>query len=183
MKKLLLLLMLTLTALNAITTDSLQSAGFSKLSKQEQVEILKLVTDKAEVSNSIVVPNVDKMQQWVNLGSSIGKGLASSAKELGVTVNEFSKTGVGQWTMFLIIFKVLGSTIMHIFAGFIILITGFFFTTYMLNKRVNENIIYEDGKVIQKTKDKLDDDVATPFWFAYGIILAISIIIMLTGGN
>jgi len=181
-KKIMIMIMMVST-LSAISSDTLANAGFNKLTKQEQIDILKTVADKTAASKISKKDTIKNVSEWVNLGSSIGKGLSSSARELGVTVNEFSKTSVGKWTMFLIIFKVIGTHILHFIAGILVLLIGIPITTFLINKKVRIETTYneKDGKKLKVVKNKLDDDEVGPFWFAYiGIIIA-SIVVMLTG--
>jgi len=181
-KKIMIMIMMVST-LSAISADTLANAGFDKLTKQEQIDILKTVADKTAASKISKKDTIKNVSEWVNLGSSIGKGLSSSAKELGVTVNEFSKTSVGKWTMFLIIFKVIGSHILHFIAGMLMLIIGIPITTFLINKKVGVEITYneKDGKKLKVVKNRLDDETTGIFWFAYIVIVLASIITMLTG--
>lgn len=185
MKKILMfiLMMGLLTSASALSSQDVSNSGFDDLTVQQQADVLKTIADKAQEAK-VAVPNtaaIDEAQKWVNLGSSIGKGLASSARELGVAVNDFSNTSVGKWTMFLIVFNIVGSSIIHIIGGLLFLFFGITFTTVILNRKNPITINYQDGKVISKVREKLSDDVAGPFWFAYIIIIAVSIVIMITG--
>lgn len=65
-----------------------------------------------------------KVQEWVDLGANIGKALSSAAKELGTGVQEFAKTDVGYWVTVLILWQLIGKSI--ILLGF-----TFFFMAIM----------------------------------------------------
>lgn len=189
MKKFVILLLtisLTCTNLFAINSDDVVSAGFNSLTDQQKAEVIKSVADqklKTE-STSTQAETVDTAQKWVNLGASIGKGLASSAKELGIAVNDFAKTSVGQWTMFLIIFSVIGNDIIHIGVGLIVLITGLTFTTLMLNRKHRWVREYDEntGKLIKNYRNDLSGDTVGTFWLAYMVVIIVSLTIMITGG-
>lgn len=58
---------------------------------------------------------VEVVKQWVDIGTAIGSGLAASAKELGIAANEFAQTPVGRFTVFLIAWHFIGSTLLHVF--------------------------------------------------------------------
>lgn len=187
MKKILasILIIGCLTNIFALSSEDISSAGFNDLTTQQQAEILKMVADKKQTAIEVVAaaPVVDQAQKWVDLGGSIGKGLASTARELGVAVNDFSQTSIGKWTMFLIVFKIMGSTIIHIFGGLIFLIFGITFTTIILNRQNPMTIKYDSttGKKILQEREELKGDIAGPFWIAYILIIGVSIILMITG--
>lgn len=181
MKKILILVLMGfMLNLSAISTDDVYSAGFGDLTTQEQAEVVKIVADKKANKSIPLVTNVDEAQKWVDLGSSIGKGLASSAAEVGMAVNEFSATGVGQLTMFLIIFHIIGSTILGILASLVILVFGLTFTTVILNRQHGWRIEYDEktGKQISKKRDALDGETSALFWVAYLIILVASSLLL-----
>ena len=92
------------SGLFAISSQDLGEAGFNSLSITQQAEILKQVGQLKDQSlmNKLNNSNPDEIDQWVNIGSNIGKGLVGAAKELGVQVNEFSETKVGQLNIMLI---------------------------------------------------------------------------------
>ena len=188
MKKIIVLLALTVS-LFAIDSNDVSYAGFSDLSTQDQAEILKIVADKklamdkvkAKIPEMPDIETAEKAERWVNIGSSIGKGLASSAQELGIATNKFAESSVGKLTMFLIVFHIIGDNIIHFVGGVIFITIGFIFNTMLLNRRWGWIEKYEDGKIISKSRDKADNEDISGFWFGYAIVLAAGIIIMITG--
>lgn len=188
MKKIILFLFIGILTLTfAIDTNDIAKAGFNDLTTQQQAEIVKTIADKTEQAKKITnhlpeVETVEEAQKWVNLGSSIGKGLASSAKELGIAVNEFSNSSVGKLTMFLIIFSIIGNTIVHIAVGLLFMLVGVTATTVLLNRRNRLIVTYHDnGKLKTKQRDELNDGNIIGFWFGYIIIILIAFVIMVTG--
>lgn len=51
---------------------------------------------------------VDAAAKWAELGKSIGIGVVSAARELGVAANEFAQTDVGKVTVAVIVWKFMG---------------------------------------------------------------------------
>ena len=45
----------------------------------------------------------DTAERWVQIGANIGQMMGGAAKELGIAVNEFSQTSLGEVTMVMII--------------------------------------------------------------------------------
>ena len=130
------------------TSDAVRDAGFSKLTEAEKAEVIKMVADKASSKDigTIVVPSEDKVEKWVKIGSNIGQGLAGAAKEVGVAVNDFSKTTVGQLTMALIVWHMVGGTLIHVFGAVMIWALGFFFINYMHNRAYPVEYTYDTEK-------------------------------------
>lgn len=121
----------------AISSDVISGAGFGKLSEVEQVEVLKMVAEKAQTQ--IKITNPETVNKWVEVGANVGKGLAGAAKELGVEVNNFATTPVGQLTIWLIVWHMMGNVIIHFIGGFIVWIVGFIGIWFIRNKILISN--------------------------------------------
>lgn len=178
MKKIVLMSLVSIALtvnLHALNSQDVVSAGFSDLTITQQAEIISEIAKKKELVSE--PSNVQVAQEWVNLGTSIGQGLASSAKELGVAVNEFSSTPVGKLTMFLIIFQVIGAKLIGVFAGILFIALGTIFTTIIMNRFSVFKITYnKEGKISSKERPENLD--YSPFWFAYFFIIAIGVMII-----
>jgi len=103
-----------------------QQVNVSGLSEIEKAEIaLSIAKAKANKESSNII-SPESIKEYANLGSdfgvNIGKALAATARELGVEVNNFAKTDVGKLSIYLIIFHLFGSMIVHVVSGFIMLI-------------------------------------------------------------
>lgn len=126
----------------AISSDAVTSAGYGSLNAVDQAEVLKLVAEKAQAQkngadidiNGLAKTSPEKINQWVEVGANVGKGLAGAAKELGVEVNNFATTPVGQLTIWLIVWHMMGNVILHFIGGFIVWIVGFVGIWFIRNK-------------------------------------------------
>ena len=127
--------LILVTGLNAqagLSSDTVSNAGFDRLTPQQQAKIIKDVADMKDANNAnpfakpdVPTSKVEELNKWVEIGSNIGKGLAGAAKEIGVEVNAFADTKVGQLTMWLIVFHIMGKALLHIGLGFTVWIVGF----------------------------------------------------------
>lgn len=72
----------------------------------EQAKQLQEIRKAIETKRPI--PSVEEMSKYAQLGEAIAKAIGATCKELRVEVNEFVKTPVGWWTMFLIVWKIVG---------------------------------------------------------------------------
>ena len=173
------------------TADAVNSAGFSKLSEAEKAEVIKMVADKAATKEAGMIPQLaseDKVEKWVKIGSNIGQGLAGAAKEVGVAVNDFAKTPVGQLTMMLIVWHMIGAQLIHVFGGIMIWIVGIAIIRHMVARAYPSKITYSKevknifgNYVIEKSEPiAIDDDNAAGWLFAYGIVLIAGLIAIFT---
>ena len=175
MKKILSILMfvtLIVSSTKAISSDSLHTAGFGNLDPVTQAEILKVVSEKAQAQKQAgildkVQTNPEKVNQWIEIGSNIGKGLAGAAKELGVEVNNFAATPMGQLTIWLIVWHIMGTTLMHFFGAFIVWIVGFIGIWFIRNKILNKD-------------ESLSDDAETFMSIMVIAVVVAGIIVMFT---
>ena len=192
MKKIfaILLMCVSVPAWAGNSTAAVDSAGFGKLSETEKAEIIKLVADKAARGDTSVpaVLTEDRVEKWVKIGSNIGMGLAGAAKEVGVTVNEFASTPVGQLTTVLIVWHMIGAQLIHVFGGLLIWLVGFTTIWFMIKRAYPDNVEYStehknmfgNYAVTKREKNAIHDDNAAGWLFAFAIVLVAGLIAMFT---
>ncbi len=87
-----------------------------------------------------------------NVGANLGKGLAATAREMGMALNEFANSRVGTFAMVLIAWNFLGGTIMHLLTALscLLLLFGWY--------RVFRNVfgVFDDKRKLQRF-DMTDD--------------------------
>lgn len=147
MKKALAILAVALaTSANAeLSVNTVGQAGFDKLSAQDQAQIVQMVAAKAKTAaeSSTTVPSAEKVNQWVDVGKNIGSGLAGAAKEVGVAVNDFATTPVGILTTMLIVWHMIGSTLIHLFGGIAFWIVGFTVLRFLVKHTYPTTVEYD----------------------------------------
>jgi len=197
MKKILVALMLSISvsafaaSQTGLSSNDVSSAGFAKLSESEKAEILKQVADKAatkDIFGGTKEASEDKVERWVKIGSNIGQGLAGAAKEVGVAVNDFANTPVGQLTMMLIVWHMMGGTLVHIFGGLMIWIVGFSAIRYFFKQAYPNEVTYSTTQknifgnfAIEKVeKTVLRDDNASGWLFASAVVLVAGLVAIFT---
>lgn len=173
---------LSVPASAALSSTSVSGAGFDKLNDGEKAEIIKMVADKAASKDGfggVSDTTVDNVDRWVKIGSNIGMGLAGAAKEVGVTVNEFATTPVGQMTTLLIVWHMIGVQLIHLVSGILIWIVGFFFIRYTIKHTYPTTVIYSKneknifGNYLVERVDtpKMSADSSGGWLFAYAVVL------------
>ena len=146
------LMALSFGAFASTDSSAVREAGWNNLTELQKAEITKQVATQAETNKAnptsvaSVLPDAKKVDDWVNVGQHIGQMMGGAAKEVGVAVNDFGKTPVGQWTMFLIVWKVLGATLMHVIGGFLVLIVGGIVMSAIYRRATNTTIEYNPEK-------------------------------------
>lgn len=109
--------------------------------------LAQTVDDRIVVKKSDLPPDVLKqieMKQkietygtWVGLGREVGQAVNEGLQALTKQSEEFSKTGVGRFTMIMIAWKILGSQLIHIVFGILFFVLGLsiFMWAWLLNCR------------------------------------------------
>ena len=143
----------------------------------------QLVLDIERMKSTKLPDEIEKVEKWAEWGQGIGKAISSTAKELGVAVDEFSRTPVGQITMAVIVYKVIGKDILRYFGGGILfIVTIVMWMRYF--KRVTEEVTYHDnGKMKSRTFRSPDSDAELWIFWVFNWItpivgIAVSLLIM-----
>lgn len=160
MKKLFLSIVLLFGVLGVasanITSDDL--GDFNTLSDTQKADIVSQIAKAKETNRTnVTVPTTPaKMKEWVDVGTAIGKGMAATAKELGVALDDFAKSSVGKIALALLIWKVAGSDIVGLGFGmswlFIMGIVWVYFFKRIVMKRQEELTENEKGKTVKVVK-------------------------------
>lgn len=186
MKKLLTLtLLLASFAANAgLNSDSAANAGFSQLTEAQKAEVIKTIAQQAESnknsSTSVSIPDPEGIERWTKIGTSIASGLGAAAKELNVGVNEFAKSPVGQLTTLLIIWKIMGTQLIHIIGAIFVWIIGFLAIKLAADRLEPENIEYSNTDknifgnfiIVDRTRRSLGGDST------FGLLVGIAAVII-----
>ena len=103
-----------------------------------------------------------------------------------MAVNDFAQTPVGQLTMLIIVWQVIGGQLVHVIGGILIWIAGFYFIYYVMKRRFPDEVIYdEERKNIfgnAAIKRVIKTNVTTPEgWICcYFIVLGMGLISIFT---
>ena len=189
MKKLFLVLCLTISSLAyaGMDTNAVHQAGFNRLSEAQKAEIIKQVADKAGNAPSVSV-TTESVERWVAIGSNLGKGLAATAKELGIAVNEFADTPIGKLATLLIVWHLMGGVIVHIFGGLLIWAVGFPMLWKIIKRLAPDDVTYSateknifgNAKIEKIEKGRLDGETTAVLCIGSLGITAAGLIAILT---
>lgn len=86
----------------------------------------------AQVEQRNLQDKISTYGKWVGLGKEVGEAVNSSLSALTSQADNFAKTGVGKFTLFMVAWKVLGSDIMDIVIAvpIMMLLTSLFIWSY-----------------------------------------------------
>lgn len=175
---------------SGLSSSDLNSAGFSKLSEAEKAAIIKQVADTAATKN-IFGQNSEstdeRVERWVNIGTKLGQALGGAAKEVGVAVNDFAKSPVGQLTTVLIVWHMIGAQLIHVFGGIMIWVIGFAMINYVFNRSYPTKVTYSTERknifgnpVVEKVERQSAINDAGSWMFACGIVLVAGLVAIFT---
>lgn len=77
--------------------------------------LLKDLEEKARLSS--VAQRIEAYGKWVGIGKEIGAAVNDSLSAVTTQADNFAKTGVGKFTMFLVAYKVLGKDLIGMVVG------------------------------------------------------------------
>ena len=89
------------------TTAEITKLDLEMLDPDTAAQVLRELSDRNKKAE-IVPPTAETVDKWVGLAERFGKALASMAKEAGIAVNDFVKTPVGLIAVGILLWKVVG---------------------------------------------------------------------------
>lgn len=117
MKRYIIALLFSLAS--TLSYASIDTTGLS----EDQIKELAAKAEQMKPSNPSKVVR-EELSEWGTLGKNMGEALISASKEVGVAVNEFSRTPVGIVTTAIIVYKIIGRDILKILFGLLWIVVG-----------------------------------------------------------
>jgi hypothetical protein len=126
---------------------------------------------KADLAANALKAKTDQYGKWVGIGHEVGVAVNEGMSAVTTQANNFAQTPVGKWTMFVIIFKVVGNTFMGYIIGAVMAVTimPFWIWSYRkyLPKKYLKKVNYDPttGKKISEdygygvSDEDMDEDV------------------------
>ena len=112
-------------------------------------DLLKQIETKQQLER-----RVETAGKWAGLGREIGLAVNEGLQALTKTADDFSKTGVGRFTMFLIAWKVVGTDFLQLFFGTLFFLTGlvFFVWSWYINARTRRILVNGKEELVQPSE-------------------------------
>ena len=114
---------------------------------------------------------------WIGIGHEIGQAFKEGFSSFTDETNRFSQTQLGKLTMFIIVFKTVGVSIIRIMFAFTLALAGLliwinaFKKNCLPSKMLSKEIINEAGKVTERQYQLKDAKFDEGVQFAYAVVL------------
>jgi hypothetical protein len=119
---------------------ALRAAEMKEATKQQD-EPKASVAEKAVSANNAAL---DIATKWGEAGKGLAIGLVAAAKELGIAVNDFANTPIGRITTAIIVWKMIGHSVLSIVLGFILLFIGLPTIWEVYQRVITKSVEYEN---------------------------------------
>jgi hypothetical protein len=154
LKRLALVLLLCVPGIQFADAQTVEER-FQQLTPKQQEQILNQMNQAASAnghtSAPAVVSTTKGVLEWVARdGEAIGKGIAAIAREMGMVAVEFVNSDVGKTAVFLLVWHLFGSQVLHVFAGILFIIIG----NYMLMTKIRP-AMWNNTQVIKYKQARL----------------------------
>jgi len=173
---------------SGMDTNTVAQAGFSSLTEQEKAEVIAVITSKASAAATAPKVTADNVDKWIDISAKLGKGLAATAKELGIAANEFAVSPLGRLATVLIIWNMMGAMMVHVFGGLLIWAVGFTGLHFIMQRAYPTDITYHPtdrdkfgrAVVLKVEKTELSQEGMLGALITHGIVLAAGLLAMFT---
>jgi len=137
---------------------------FNTLTPTQKAAIVSQIA-QAKERNGPSTPAIStpkELKEWAEVGSAVGKGLVATAKELGIEVNAFAQTSIGKLAIVLIVWKVMGGDILHIFGGIVWFMVAlpmwiYFFRKLCIVKEIKYNEKGKKASIVHYVEKEAED--------------------------
>lgn len=99
----------------AVLFACLLCTGAFSQQQEETVTVPKSMLSKeqiGEISAKELQQKIDTYGKWVGMGHEVGTAVNESLSAVTAQANNFAQTGVGKWTMFVVIYKIIGHDVL-----------------------------------------------------------------------
>lgn len=127
-----LILLLSIVGIDTAAAQTVEER-FQQLTPKQQEQILQQMNNAASANGHTTAPAVVSttkgVLEWVAKdGEAIGKGIAGIAREMGMVAVEFVNSDIGKISVFLLVWHLFGSQIVHVVVGILFIL----FSNYIL---------------------------------------------------
>lgn len=143
------LLLLSLFVGQAYSCDLVNSDLPEEVKKSLEAECLQKEAEAlaAEKAGILIAENSpQRISEYANIAGQVSQALVIAAKELGVAANDFMQTPAGLLVVFIILFKVLGDTIMALAVAVVVHLVVF---------RMLRHLWFAEGELVETARSFL----------------------------
>jgi hypothetical protein len=165
------------------SASSISSLDVSKLTAEQKATLIANVAalEKEEKSPANVSKTIrTEAEAWGDLGGNMGRAAVSAAKEIGMAANDFVQTPLGKVTMGIIVYKIVGASLLKVFFGTFVLLFSYSLAMWFLLRKKYDSAEYENramfwGLYNRKlvTKFSTDDTMTGWHWVCAAVLLVV----------
>ena len=186
MKQLIMATLLVVFASTSVAAIQNTDIDLSDLTDSERATLVQNAEAMRDAKVATPAVSAAEAKEWVSFGTEIGRGLADTAKELGVAANELLTTPVGMLTAGLIVWHIAGNDIVGVVFGgtwliafsivWLMMYRRFMYTTTVQHFNKGEG---PGGakKVVVKDRIRLEKDSDGWMFVIYVVVLVVGIAI------
>ncbi len=160
-------------------------SGLSAVAKQElKVACQQAMLKSKQVADNplagVDVNNPEKLSQWGVVAQEWAKALGVAANELGLAADSFLDTDAGKLTAAIIIWHVLGETLLGFVVGVPLLLIVLFLGLRTARRAKIKRVEYRDEKNWRGAREikqiiYFDEDETAMYWVAHVVTLILSV--------
>jgi hypothetical protein len=150
MKKIITLIIVAVMAfsiqLNAASTQTNAEETIMVRKSDLPPQVLKDLEERQALAT--LSERIQTYGKWVGIGKEVGAAVNDSLSAVTAQADNFSKTGVGKFTMFLVAYKVLGRELIGVVVGIPLEIIWIFLLIYSWRR------LFKTTSVLERVEDK-----------------------------
>jgi hypothetical protein len=129
-------------------TATIDTTGLTAAQVQEVKDKAVALKELSEAKPIAIAKAVQtEASEWSALGQNMGIAMIAMSRELGIAVSEFAQTDIGKVATAVIVYKIIGASIIKQIVGFLFLTVGLF-AVYRAWRASDTKIVY---KLIDKS--------------------------------
>lgn len=124
--------------------------------QEETVQVPKSMLSKQQLDELTAKDMQRKVEQygkWVGIGHEVGTAVNEGLSAINTQSNAFANTKVGKWTIFVIVFKVIGVPLMGVLFGLGTIVIGLPLWLWSFKKWLPRRVL--DKEIVDKDTQKV----------------------------
>ena len=149
---------------------------------EETVTVPKSMLSKDQLADLAAKNMADRVKQygsWVGIGHEVGVAVNEGLQAVSSQANTFAQTPVGKWTIFIIIFKVIGQQALGVLFAALIIVVGIPLWIWSFRRFLPDRVVRREtldpvsGKVVTREYEQRKLSEVEGFLVAHYVGLAL----------
>lgn len=165
-----------------------QSINVESLTKKQIAELNQYAAEMKKDPSGSSEKVRSEVEAWTDLGQNIGRATVGAAKEVGMAANEFAKTPLGVVTTSIVVYKLIGNDVIHLFVGTCMIFFGTLIGLWTFRRRYVRQYEYrtvlfglwQKKNIVSEKVDEREEPFRIVGIFCIAISWIFGVIIVLT---